>query len=39
MKINTILVVDDDENDQFICEYTIRKFDPTITRFSDYAGY
>lgn len=31
MKIQTILVVDDDENDQFICEYTIRKYDPTIT--------
>lgn len=31
MKLRTILVVDDDENDQFICEYTIRKFDPTIT--------
>lgn len=31
MKLNTILVVDDDENDQFICEYTIRKFDPAIT--------
>ena len=30
MKLNTILVVDDDENDQFICEYTIRKFDPAI---------
>ena len=30
MKITSILVVDDDENDQFICEYTIRKFDPSI---------
>ena len=30
MKITSILVVDDDENDQFICDYTIRKFDPTI---------
>ena len=30
MKISSILIVDDDENDQFICEYTIRKFDPSI---------
>ena len=30
MKITSILVVDDDENDQFICDYTIRKFDPSI---------
>jgi len=30
MKLGSILVVDDDENDQFICEYTIRKFDPDI---------
>jgi CheY-like chemotaxis protein len=30
MKINSILAVDDDENDLFICTYTIRKFDPDI---------
>ena len=30
MNIQSILIVDDDENDQFICDYTIRKFDPSI---------
>ena len=30
MKMHSILTVDDDENDQFICTYTIRKFDPNI---------
>ncbi|MCF3638543.1 response regulator [Rhizobium sp. TRM95111] len=30
MNMTSILVVDDDENDQFICEYTIRKFNPDI---------
>lgn len=38
MAMNTILVVDDDENDQFICEYTIRKFDPTITIVKAFDG-
>lgn len=28
--MHSILTVDDDENDQFICTYTIRKFDPNI---------
>lgn len=30
MNIHSILVVDDDEGDLFICSYTIRKFDPAI---------
>ena len=30
MKMHSILTVDDDENDQFICTYTIRRFDPHI---------
>lgn len=30
MKMQTILTVDDDENDQFICAYTIRRFNPDI---------
>ena len=38
MKINSILVVDDDENDQFICEYTIRKFDPAIRVLKAFDG-
>lgn len=38
MKINSILVVDDDENDQFICEYTIRKFDQTIRILKAFDG-
>ena len=38
MKINSILVVDDDENDQFICEYTIRKFDPSIRILKAFDG-
>lgn len=38
MKIRTILVVDDDENDQFICEYTIRKFDPSIRVLKAFDG-
>ncbi|MEA3535607.1 response regulator [Rhizobium sp. CC-YZS058] len=29
--IRSILTVDDDESDLFICAYTIRKFDPGIT--------
>jgi CheY-like chemotaxis protein len=38
MKISTILVVDDDENDQFICEYTIRKFDASIRVLKAFDG-
>jgi CheY-like chemotaxis protein len=38
MKITSILVVDDDENDQFICEYTIRKFDPSIRVLKAFDG-
>jgi len=38
MKIHSILVVDDDENDQFICEYTIRKFDPSIRVVKAFDG-
>jgi Response regulator containing CheY-like receiver, AAA-type ATPase, and DNA-binding domains len=38
MAMNSILVVDDEENDQFICEYTIRKFDPTIEVLKAYDG-
>ena len=38
MKIHSILVVDDDENDQFICEYTIRKFDPSIRILEAFDG-
>ena len=38
MKITSILVVDDDENDQFICEYTIRKFDPSIRILKAFDG-
>lgn len=30
MKLHSILTVDDDENDLFICDYTIRRFDPAI---------
>jgi CheY-like chemotaxis protein len=30
MSLNSILTVDDDEGDLFICSYTIRKFDPNI---------
>ncbi|MCD1263869.1 response regulator [Shinella sp. AETb1-6] len=38
MKIQSILVVDDDENDQFICEYTIRKYDPAIHVLKAFDG-
>ena len=38
MKITSILVVDDDENDQFICEYTIRKYDPSIRVLKAFDG-
>lgn len=30
MTIGSILTVDDDENDLFVCSYTIRRFDPQI---------
>ena len=30
MKMRSILTVDDDENDLFICTYTIQRFDPDI---------
>ena len=38
MKIHSILVVDDDENDQFICEYIIRKYDPSIRILKAFDG-
>lgn len=38
MPMKSILVVDDEENDQFICEYTIRKFDPSIEVIKAYDG-
>ena len=38
MKIKSILVVDDDENDQFICEYTIRKYDSEIRVLKAFDG-
>ncbi|SIR17598.1 Response regulator receiver domain-containing protein [Rhizobium sp. RU20A] len=38
MKIRSILVVDDDENDQFICEYTIHRYDPEIAVLKAYNG-
>lgn len=38
MPMRSILVVDDEENDQFICEYTIRKFDPSIEVIKAYDG-
>ena len=38
MKIQSILTVDDDENDQFICEYTIRKFDPSLRVIKAFDG-
>ena len=38
MKITSILVVDDDENDQFICDYTIRKYDPSIRVLKAFDG-
>lgn len=38
MKIGSILVVVDDENDQFICEYTIRRFDPAIRILKAFDG-
>jgi len=38
MPIQTILIVDDDDADQFICDYTIRKFDPSIKTISAFNG-
>lgn len=38
MTLSSILVVDDDENDQFICEYTIRKFNPHIRIHKAFDG-
>ena len=38
MNIHSILVVDDDENDQFICEYIIRKYDPSIRILKAFDG-
>jgi CheY-like chemotaxis protein len=38
MNIQSILIVDDDENDQFICEYTIRKYDPSIRILKAFDG-
>ena len=31
MKLSSILTIDDDEGDLFICSYTIRKFDQLAT--------
>ena len=38
MKLSSILTIDDDEGDLFICSYTIRKFDPGITVLKAYNG-
>ncbi|MEM5474297.1 response regulator [Hoeflea sp. AS60] len=38
MPMQTVLIVDDDEADQFICEYTIRKFDPSIKMIAAFNG-
>lgn len=38
MRIRSILTVDDDENDLFICAYTIRKFDPQIQVLKAFNG-
>ncbi len=38
MQMQTILIVDDDDADQFICEYTIRKFDPSIKTIAAFNG-
>ena len=38
MPIQTILIVDDDDADQFICDYTIRKFDPSIKTIAAFNG-
>ena len=38
MNIHSILVIDDDENDQFICEYIIRKYDPSIRILKAFDG-
>ncbi|MDQ0319512.1 CheY-like chemotaxis protein [Pararhizobium capsulatum DSM 1112] len=38
MKLHSILAVDDDEGDLFICNYTIRKFDPQITVHKAFNG-
>ncbi|OJF91703.1 response regulator [Pararhizobium antarcticum] len=38
MRIKSILTVDDDDNDLFICAYTIRKFDPEITTLTATNG-
>lgn len=31
MPLKTILIVDDEEADQYICQYVIHQFDPSIT--------
>ncbi|OCW55750.1 response regulator [Hoeflea olei] len=38
MPMRNILVVDDDDADQFICEYTIRKYDPSIETTAAFNG-
>ena len=38
MPMQTIMIIDDDEADHFICKYTIRKFDPSITVIAAYNG-
>jgi CheY-like chemotaxis protein len=38
MTLSSILVVDDDENDQFICEYIIHKFNPGIRILKAFDG-
>lgn len=38
MTMKSILTVDDDENDLFICSYTIQKFDPAIRILNAFNG-
>jgi CheY-like chemotaxis protein len=38
MTIASILIIDDDETDQFICGYTIRRFDPDIKVLKAFNG-
>jgi len=38
MSLRKILIVDDEEVDQYICKYVINKFDPSITTVSAFNG-
>ncbi|WP_114011070.1 response regulator [Cohaesibacter intestini] len=38
MSLRKILIVDDEEVDQYICKYVIEKFDPTIATLSAFNG-